>query len=128
MRQVLEDKTKRAKVLASITALKKLCNHPKVWFNFLLASSRQPSFRFYSEWTIRGTHRYNTDANSSTWITTPPSRGLSVVVSFREKGATCESFAEWSRKSSLTNMLWTCSSSMTVYGLVALKWQALKIV
>lgn len=28
--QALEDKTKRARVLASITALKKLCNHPKV--------------------------------------------------------------------------------------------------
>jgi hypothetical protein len=30
LRQALEDKTKRARVLASITALKKLCNHPKV--------------------------------------------------------------------------------------------------
>lgn len=30
VRQALEDQTKRAKVLASITALKKLCNHPKV--------------------------------------------------------------------------------------------------
>ncbi|CAM6109903.1 unnamed protein product [Calypogeia fissa] len=39
--QALEDKTKRAKVLASITALKKLCNHPKLIYDSLRAGSSQ---------------------------------------------------------------------------------------
>lgn len=33
VRQALEDKTKRARVLSSITALKKLCNHPKLIYD-----------------------------------------------------------------------------------------------
>jgi DNA repair and recombination RAD54-like protein len=41
LRQALEDKTKRARVLASITALKKLCNHPKLIYDTLRAGGSE---------------------------------------------------------------------------------------
>nr|PNR53914.1 hypothetical protein PHYPA_007589 [Physcomitrium patens] len=41
VRQALEDQTKRAKVLASITALKKLCNHPKLIYDTIRAGGSE---------------------------------------------------------------------------------------
>eukprot|EP01018_Ginkgo_biloba_P036784 Gb_13099 [translate_table: standard] len=39
VKQVLEDQSKRSKVLASITALKKLCNHPKLIYDTIRGGS-----------------------------------------------------------------------------------------
>ncbi|KAH9313819.1 hypothetical protein KI387_022446, partial [Taxus chinensis] len=41
IRQVLEDQAKRSKVLASITALKKLCNHPKLIYDTIRSGSNE---------------------------------------------------------------------------------------
>lgn len=41
VKQVLQDQTKRCKVLASITALKKLCNHPKLIYDTVRGGSSE---------------------------------------------------------------------------------------
>ncbi|KAL3681387.1 hypothetical protein R1sor_024343 [Riccia sorocarpa] len=73
VRQVLEDKTKRSKVLASITALKKLCNHPKLIYDTLKSGGSQAAgfedcMKYFSPGMFCASSRHGLSAIDGSWI------------------------------------------------------------
>ncbi|KAL2620529.1 hypothetical protein R1flu_000734 [Riccia fluitans] len=73
VRQVLEDKAKRSKVLASITALKKLCNHPKLIYDTLKSGGSQAAgfedcMKYFSPGMFCASARQGISAIDGSWI------------------------------------------------------------